>query len=147
VNLNELGRALDETRVLRLALNVLYDGLPDDVTRVPVEDALVKVHDHLTESESRALTQWGFAEHYVVIRPFSPVRLPDEGGMRELLVNILHGEPEKNVHIKRRTEDEIQRLLREEFTPARAAPESATRPKRDTSVAGASWPAVVAGAL
>jgi hypothetical protein len=35
------------------------------------------------------------------------------------LVNILHGEPEKNVHIKRRTEDEIQRLLRDEFTPVK----------------------------
>jgi len=35
------------------------------------------------------------------------------------LVNILHGEPEKNVHIKRRTEDDIQRLLREEFTPVK----------------------------
>src|SRR5579871_4097797 len=35
------------------------------------------------------------------------------------LVNILHGEPEKNVHIKRRTEDDIQRLLRDEFTPVK----------------------------
>ena len=35
------------------------------------------------------------------------------------LVNILHGEPEKNVHIRRRTEDDIQRLLREEFTPVK----------------------------
>jgi hypothetical protein len=35
------------------------------------------------------------------------------------LVNILHGEPEKNVHIKRRSEDDIQRLLRDEFTPVK----------------------------
>ena len=33
------------------------------------------------------------------------------------LINILHGEPEKNVHIKRRTEDDMQRLFRDEFTP------------------------------
>jgi hypothetical protein len=33
------------------------------------------------------------------------------------LINILHGEPEKNVHINRRTEDDIQRLFRDEFIP------------------------------
>ena len=33
------------------------------------------------------------------------------------LINILHGEPEKNVHIKRRTEDDMQRLFRDEFIP------------------------------
>jgi AraC-like DNA-binding protein len=33
------------------------------------------------------------------------------------LTNILHGEPEKNVHIKRRTEDDMQRLFRDEFIP------------------------------
>jgi hypothetical protein len=35
------------------------------------------------------------------------------------LVNILHGEPEKNVHIKLRTEDDVQRLLRDELSPVR----------------------------
>jgi hypothetical protein len=49
VNTNELARTLDETRVLRLALNVLYDGLPRDITRGPVEDTLATIHDHLTE--------------------------------------------------------------------------------------------------
>jgi len=33
------------------------------------------------------------------------------------LTNIAHGEPEKNVHIKRRTEDDMQRLFRDEFIP------------------------------
>lgn len=37
----------------------------------------------------------------------------------DYLVNILHGEPEKNVHVKRRSEDDIQRLLREEFSPVK----------------------------
>lgn len=37
----------------------------------------------------------------------------------DYLVNILQGEPEKNVHIKRRTEDDMQRLLRDEFTPVK----------------------------
>jgi hypothetical protein len=84
VNTNELARTLDETRVLRLALNVLYDGLPRDITRGPVEDTLATIHDHLTETETRALAQRGFAEHYVVIRPFSPVSLPEEGVMKEI---------------------------------------------------------------
>jgi hypothetical protein len=35
------------------------------------------------------------------------------------LTNVLNGEPEKNVHIKRRTEDDIQRLMREEFAPVK----------------------------
>ena len=35
------------------------------------------------------------------------------------LVNILHGQPEKNVHVKRRTEDDIQRLFRDELAPVK----------------------------
>ena len=84
VNTDELAGILDKTRVLRLALNVLYDGLPDHITRGPVEDAFVKVHDHLTGEETTALTVFGFAEHYVVIRPFSPVNLPEPQAVKEI---------------------------------------------------------------
>jgi hypothetical protein len=37
----------------------------------------------------------------------------------DYLTNVLNGEPEKNVHVRRRTEDDIQRLLREEFAPVK----------------------------
>jgi hypothetical protein len=84
VDVDELARTLDKTRVLRLALNVLYDDLPDRVTRGSVEDALVKVHDHLTKEETTALTAFGFAEHYVVIRPFSPLGLPEPQAVKEI---------------------------------------------------------------
>ena len=84
VDTNELGAILDETRVRQLALNVLYDGLPHDLMRGPVEDALAALHDRLTRDETRALTQCGFAEHYVVIRPFSPLSLPEPQAVTEI---------------------------------------------------------------
>jgi len=84
VDTNELGAVLDATRVRRLALNVLYDGLPGDLMRGPVEDALATLHDRLTQDETRALTQCGFAEHYVVIRPFSPLSLPEPQAVTEI---------------------------------------------------------------
>jgi hypothetical protein len=84
VDTNELGAVLDATRVRRLALNVLYDSLPGDLMRGPVEDALATLHDRLTQDETRALTQCGFAEHYVVIRPFSPLSLPEPQAVTEI---------------------------------------------------------------
>jgi hypothetical protein len=91
VNLNELALILDETRVLRLALNVLYDGMDHvyaGAASTPAgrrfQDVMADVHDRLAGAETRALTQCGFAEHYVVIRPFSPLSLPDESAIKEI---------------------------------------------------------------
>ena len=84
VDTSELAALLDETRVRRLALNVLYDGLPRDLMGGPVEDAIAALHDRLTQDETRALTQCGFAEHYVVIRPFSPLSLPGPQAVKEI---------------------------------------------------------------
>lgn len=84
VDTDELAVILNKTRVLRLALNVLYDDLPDHVKRGPVEDALVKIHDHLTQEETTALAVFGFAEHYAVIRPFSPFSLPEPQSVTEI---------------------------------------------------------------
>jgi hypothetical protein len=88
VDINELGAALDSTRVLRLALNILWDHLPSGIP----QGAFTEIHDRLTEDETRALTQCGFAEHYVVIRPFSPLRLPEEKTMKEITsaIRTLH---------------------------------------------------------
>jgi hypothetical protein len=95
VDTDELSLALDRTRLVRLALNVLYDRL-DEVYHEPTEpqaidrarETLDQVHDHLSAAETRALTQHGFAEHYVVIRPFSPARLPGEGAMKEITTAV-----------------------------------------------------------
>jgi len=88
VDINELGAALDSTRVLRLALNILWDHLPGGIP----QEAFTKIHDRLTQDETRALTQCGFAEHYVVIRPFSPLSLPEEKTMKEITsaIRTLH---------------------------------------------------------
>lgn len=80
VDINELAHVLGETRVLRLALNVLWDNLPGNAPG----EAFTKIHESLTKAETRALREHGFAEHYVVIRPFSPVRLPDAEAMEEI---------------------------------------------------------------
>lgn len=91
VDTNELGAILGETRILRLALNVLYDGIDHLYAGATgsqagsrFQDVMADVHERLTEAETRVLRQHGFAGHYVVIRPFSPVRLPDEGAMKEI---------------------------------------------------------------
>jgi hypothetical protein len=53
-----------------------------------VRETLDQVHDHLSAAEARALAQCGFAEHYVVIRPLSPARLPGEGPMKEITTAV-----------------------------------------------------------
>jgi hypothetical protein len=92
VDINELDAALDSTRALRLALNILWDHLPGGIPHGPAQDVFTKIHDHLTQTETSALTQCGFAEHYVVIRPFSPLSLPEENTMKEITsaIRTLH---------------------------------------------------------
>jgi hypothetical protein len=95
VDMDELSLILEKTRLMRLALNVLYDrldGIYDEPTELEAIDHVRgmfdQVHDRLSAAETRALTQHGFAEHYVVIRPFSPARLPAEGAMKEITTAI-----------------------------------------------------------
>jgi DNA-binding transcriptional MerR regulator len=38
----------------------------------------------------------------------------------DYLVNVLHGEPEKNVPVRRAAEENLQRLLRDEIGPVKA---------------------------
>lgn len=88
VDLDEVSRALNETRILRLALNVLYDNLSSDIVDGPVEDIFCKIHDHLSEAETSALVRFGLAEHYVIIRPISPARPPEPAAMKEIAAAI-----------------------------------------------------------
>jgi hypothetical protein len=77
VNTEQVSQPLDATRVLRLALNVLWDGLPDEMTAAgSVYDALAAIHDWINEAESAELRARGLAEHYLIIRPLSPVSPP-----------------------------------------------------------------------
>jgi hypothetical protein len=76
VDTEDVSSPLESTRVLRLALNVLWSNMPPDMDTEPVHDALRSVHDRITEIETGALRRFGVAEHYLIIRPVSPVSPP-----------------------------------------------------------------------
>ena len=77
VNTEEVSQPLEATRVLRLALNVLWNGLPDEMgASGSVHDALAAVHDWINQAESAELRARGAAEHYLIIRPLSPLTPP-----------------------------------------------------------------------
>jgi hypothetical protein len=76
VDTDNVSSALETTRRLRLALNVLWDDLPDDMTDTPVREALETIHDRITQAEATTLRTRGLAEHYLIIRPLSPVSPP-----------------------------------------------------------------------
>jgi hypothetical protein len=76
VDTDEVSSALESTRMLRLALNVLWDGLPDGMTTGPVREALETIHDQINQAESADLCRFGLAEHYLIVRPISPVSPP-----------------------------------------------------------------------
>jgi hypothetical protein len=76
VNTDNVSSALETTRRLRLALNVLWDDLPDDMNDTPVREALQTIHNRITQAENASLRTSGLAEHYLIIRPLSPLSPP-----------------------------------------------------------------------
>jgi hypothetical protein len=87
VDMNDISSTLNSTRVLRLALNVLWDSLdslPPDTDSGPVGDALKSVHNRINEIETAGLRLWGQAEHYLIIRPISPVSPPPPEVMEKI---------------------------------------------------------------
>jgi hypothetical protein len=79
VNTDGVSSTLESTRRLRLALNVLWDEwdeLPPDVNTEPVRETLQSIHDQINAIETDGLRLWGQAEHYLIIRPISPVSPP-----------------------------------------------------------------------
>lgn len=77
VDTNDVTAALESTRLLRLALNTLWNQLPGDLDQADlVRDALEAIHDRINEVESVGLRRYGIAEHYLIIRPVSLVSLP-----------------------------------------------------------------------
>jgi hypothetical protein len=71
VDTDDISSALESTRLLRLALNVLWDGLPEGMTTGQVREALETIHKRINEIEAAGLRRWGLAEHYLIIRPLS----------------------------------------------------------------------------
>jgi hypothetical protein len=77
VDTDDVSSALESTRLLRLVLNVLWDELPNDMsTAGPVRDALESILSRINQVEAAGLRTWGLAEHYLIIRPVSPINPP-----------------------------------------------------------------------
>jgi len=87
VDTDEVSSALESTR-LRLALNVLWDALPNGMSAGPVRDALETTHDQINETESAELRRLGLAEHYLIIRPVSPISPPPPQIMEKIAAAV-----------------------------------------------------------
>jgi hypothetical protein len=91
VDIEHVSSALESTRLMRLALNVLWNGLdelPDDTTSGPAGDALASIHDRINTIESTNLRRFGQAEHYLVIRPISPASPPPPEIMEKITAAV-----------------------------------------------------------
>jgi hypothetical protein len=88
VDTEEVSSPLESTRVQRLALNVLWSELPLAADTGPVQDALTTIHDAINEVETGELRMWGVAEHYLIIRPVSPVSPPPPETMERITAAI-----------------------------------------------------------
>ena len=85
VDADDLSAALEPVRRLRLALNALWDDLPGHLDGAgPVTDALATIHDHINQAEATSLRESGLAEHYLIIRPVSPLAPPPPHAMEQI---------------------------------------------------------------
>ena len=88
VDTEQVSSPLESTRLLRLALNVLWNELPPGTNTEPVHDALLSIHDRITEIETGELRMWGVPEHYLIIRPVSPVSPPPPEIMEKITAAV-----------------------------------------------------------
>jgi hypothetical protein len=91
VNTDDVSSSLESTRLLRLALNVLWHGLnelPAGMTPESVTDALHSIHDQINKIESAGLRRTGQAEHYLIIRPISPASPPPPETMEKITTAV-----------------------------------------------------------
>ncbi len=91
VDADEASAALESTRILRLALNALWnglDGLPPDAVTGPVPEALTSIHDRINEIEAPRCAPGDAREHYLIIRPISPVSPPPPQIMEKITAAV-----------------------------------------------------------
>jgi hypothetical protein len=82
VDTDDISSALESTLLLRLALNVLWNGLPEGMTTGPVRDALETIHNRINEIETAGLRRWGPSRalpHRPTPQPGQPARATDHG--------------------------------------------------------------------
>jgi hypothetical protein len=87
--------ALGSTRVLRLALNVLYDGMDelydqtsDAAAKDRFHDLMQEVHQHLTRAELDALSRCGLAEFFTIVKPLAPLTMPTPQALKEITTAV-----------------------------------------------------------
>jgi hypothetical protein len=92
---NDVDVALSSTRMLRLALNVLYDGMEelydrasDAAAKRRFHDLMHEVHQHLSKAEADALSRCGLAEFFTVIKPLSPLSMPPPEAVKEITAAV-----------------------------------------------------------
>jgi hypothetical protein len=85
VDPDNVSGALGSARRLRLALNLLWDGLDEEVG-VPgaITDGLRAANNFITGMEESALTRYGCAEHYLIVRPISLASPPSPEVMEKI---------------------------------------------------------------
>jgi len=88
VDTDEFSSPLEPTRRLRLALNVLCDDLPNEMQTRAVHDMLRSIHDQINTAEAKELRMWGLAEHYLIIRPISPMSPPPPETMQKIAAAV-----------------------------------------------------------
>lgn len=84
VEVDGIRSALEPTRKIRLALDVLWGILPPDMETDAIRDALWDIHDWLCKAELKELLTWGLSKQYVIISPINPRKPPGPEGMEKI---------------------------------------------------------------
>jgi hypothetical protein len=84
VVLDDIQGALKDTRLLRLALEVLWNSLPPDMETDGTQEALWGIVQKIGEAELRALSASGLNRQYVIIKPLDMTKVPDPGTLRKI---------------------------------------------------------------
>lgn len=84
VDLESVRAALQPTRRLRLALDVLTEDLPPDLETDAISKALWELHENLAKTETAQLRTYGLSQDYLIVRPINPINPPAPDTMREI---------------------------------------------------------------
>jgi hypothetical protein len=84
VDPDDIRSALEPTRKLRLALDVLWGELPGNIGSETTEKSLWELHDRICAAELSALRSFGLTRQYIIIRPLNMMKLPDSETMQKI---------------------------------------------------------------
>lgn len=84
VEVDSIRSALEPTRKIRLALDVLWGILPPDMETDAIRVALWDIHERLCEEELKKLRTWGIPHQYVIISPINPRKPPGPEDMEKI---------------------------------------------------------------